>query len=96
MPIPALEEQPSKKPRAFTLKTEKATTMVQILSKLYHRVVLCKTQSQNFRKGCIGQDKSNGPAEMRGNLPEMFTSSKKRTKLHSIRLPLSGCRPHPP
>ena len=42
------------------------------------------------------KDKSDAPAETRGDLPNIFTSSKKRTKPHSVRLPMSGfCRPHP-
>ena len=41
------------------------------------------------------KDKSDAPAETRGNLPRMSIISKK-TKLHSSRLPMSGCcRPHP-
>ena len=43
------------------------------------------------------QDKSDVPAEMRGNLPGKSVSSKRKTKLHSIRLMRSGfCWPHPP
>ena len=43
------------------------------------------------------KDKSDAPAETRGDWPRISWSSKKRTKLHSIRLPKSGCcRPYPP
>ena len=43
------------------------------------------------------KDKSDAPAARHGILPEIFTNSKKRTKLHSIRLPKSwSCRPQPP
>ena len=42
------------------------------------------------------KDRSDAPAETRGNLPRISTSSKKRKKLHSIHLLRSGlCRPHP-
>ena len=41
--------------------------------------------------------KSGAPAARHGTLPEIFTSSKKRTRLRSFRLLMSGvCRPHPP
>ena len=36
------------------------------------------------------KDKSDAPAETRGNLPRISFSSKKRKKLDSIRLPMSG------
>ena len=43
------------------------------------------------------QDKSDVPAEMRGNLPGKSVSLKRKTKLHSINLLRSGfCWPHPP
>ena len=42
------------------------------------------------------QDKSDAPAETRGDLPRISVSSKRKTKLHSIRLTRSGfCQPHP-
>ena len=42
------------------------------------------------------KDKSDAPAEMRGDLPRISVVSKKKKKLHSIRPPMSGvCRPHP-
>ena len=42
------------------------------------------------------KDKSDAPAVTRGDLPKIFTSSKRRTKLHSVRPSRSGfCRPHP-
>ena len=42
------------------------------------------------------QDKSDALAEMRGNLPGEFISSKRKTKLHSIHLLRSGLfRSHP-
>ena len=36
------------------------------------------------------KNKSDAPVARHGILPELFTSSKKRTKLHSIRLLKSG------
>ena len=42
------------------------------------------------------KDRSDVPAETRGDLPRISLSSKEREKLHSFRLLMSGvCRPHP-
>ena len=50
---------------------------------------------QNSRR--YWKTRAMAPAARYGILPEIFTSSKKRTKLHSIHQPKSGsCRPHPP
>ena len=43
----------------------------------------------------ILKDKSDAPAETRGDLPRISVSSKKRTRLHSVYQPMSGFyRPH--